>query len=209
MHGRAMRRAADGADVAVELECKVAVASHDKLAEKLRAGGGEYLGSVIETNQLFDNPQQALLARGCGLRVRSVRVVNGYAEGVPATMTFKGPTQASAFKRREEIELPIGDANAMTRLLSELDFFPWLTFEKRRSTWRLPPTGNTTASCTIELDELPQLGCFVEIEGPTEEAIRQVADKIGIDTHNSISRSYAALVAEHLGAATRPIELRF
>lgn len=195
--------------MAVELECKVAVASHHGLAEKLRAAGAEYLGRVLEVNRLFDNAEQALLHRGCGLRVRSVRILDGHANGAAATLTFKGPVQTSTFKQREEVELPIGDADAMALLLTELGYVAWLTFEKRRETWRYCP-GDPNTSCTVVLDELPELGCFVEIEGPTQACIERVAALLELDAGGSITRSYAALIAERqVTAHAGPMTLRF
>ena len=45
------------------------------------------------------------------------------------------------------------------------------------------------------LDELPLLGCFVEIEGPGEEKIAAAAEKLKLAQSEHINDSYALMVA--------------
>lgn len=205
--------------MAIELECKIAVPSHLGLADRLLAAGAMRVGLVLETNRLFDNDQKTLLAAGCGLRVRDVQVLDGDDSLKTATLTFKGRVTAGPFKRREEIELPIGDAASMAQLLQALGYRPWIAFEKRRESWRLsssispsagvrPPRAPSADECKIELDELPMLGCFVEVEGPTDAAIRGALAVLKLDPADSILRGYPALIAERLGEH-QPIKLGF
>jgi adenylate cyclase class IV len=58
-----------------------------------------------------------------------------------------------------------------------------------RRLWRL-------GRCEIALDELPELGYFVEIEGPEEEEIARVQERLGLSDRPHIARSYAHLIAE-------------
>lgn len=199
----------------VELESKIAVDSHDAVREKLRAAGAVPEGRVVETNRLFDNAERALFRAGCGLRVRTAVQVDALwhpmqAKVSPAdsrchtsTFTFKGPQQESGFKRREEIELAIENPEGMTALLAGLGYTPWLVYEKRRESW-------TLGACTIELDEIPRLGCFVECEGPDEAAIQAALATLGLGGEPNIVHSYPGLIAKHLGeSAPRPLTLRF
>ncbi len=187
----------------LELESKIAVPSHNPLREKLRAAGAKPHGRVLETNRLFDNAEQALFRAACGLRVRSATRIDGDEPPPAATFTFKGRQQASTFKRREEIELAIESADGMTRLLEALGYTPWLLYEKRRETWSLGP-------CQIELDELPQLGRFIEVEGPDDAAIHAALATIGLANEPHIATSYPAMIAKHLGdSAPRPLMLTF
>lgn len=197
--------------MSIELECKLAVANHESVREKLRAAGAVRLGCVLETNRLFDDDQKRLLASDCGLRVRDVTVLDGDSSLRRATFTFKGPVARGAFKRREEIELSIGSADAMALMLEALGYTSWITFQKRRESWVLPGTSavdSQPAECRIDLDELPRLGFFVEVEGPNEPAIRSAVQSIGLDPARSILRGYPAMIAEHAGE-TRPIHLAF
>lgn len=185
----------------IELECKVRVDSHEAVRDAVKAAGGAYIGRVLETNRLFDDVRGALRESGRGLRVRAVKILDG--KGPHATLTYKGPRIEGAFKQREEIELAVSDAAAMAKVLGVLGYGEQVVFEKRRESWALDP-------CRIELDEVPLLGAFVEVEGPDESAIRSVLAAIGLADAPPIHESYVELVASLLGGdAARPLLLTF
>lgn len=212
--------------MAHELECKIAVDAHEPLIDRLRAAGAKRIGRVREINRLLDTAEQTFFQRGCGLRVRSVEVLEG--DGPGSTLTFKGPVLDSAFKRREEVEiaLPQGrgaeglsgrgaegakgggecqsddSAAGMLRLLAALGYESWLTFEKVRESWRLD-------ACAIELDTVPLIGRFVEIEAPDESAIRRALDLLGLEPAGSIKTSYAGLLAKRMEGKPPPWVVRF
>ncbi|MBN2560084.1 MAG: class IV adenylate cyclase [Phycisphaerae bacterium] len=187
--------------MAIELECTVRVESLEAIREQLLAAGAKYIGRVLEDNRLFDRSDGALRAGDCGLRVRSVRVMEGPDQA--STLTYKGPRTDSAFKSRDEIEVEIGDTAAMAGILRALGYSESVVYEKRRESWML-------GACRIELDELPELGVFAEVEGPTEAAIRGVLETLGLVRSEDLEQSYAAMVAKHgETSGSRPIMLRF
>jgi len=171
--------------MAVELECKVRVESHEVIRERLRGAGATYVGRVCETNRLFDDRDGSLLAADSGLRVRSIRVLDG--QGPSASLTYKGPRQAGDLKRREETESAVSDAEAVAAILGELGFGERVLFEKRRESWRL-------AACQVELDELPALGLFVEVEGPTAAVVKAAIAQLGLADEPLIVESYIGLL---------------
>jgi adenylate cyclase class 2 len=184
-----------------ELESKIRVADHESVRARLRETGAEYISRVLETNRLFDDQKWTLLKSGCGLRVRECLPLEG--PGPSATLTYKGPVRESEFKQRSEIEFPIASAGAMIEILHKLGFFERIIFEKKRESWRLDP-------CKVELDEVPTLGRFVEVEGPDPKTIKRIVGQLGLDATASIRKSYVALLAD--GASTsspRPLEFRF
>ena len=76
-----------------------------------------------------------------------------------------------------------------------------LSFEKRRHTWRL-------SGCSIELDELPHLGVYVEIEGPDEATVMKVRATLALDKSPIIKTSYIAMLMSWLqekGSAERSV----
>jgi predicted adenylyl cyclase CyaB len=81
------------------------------------------------------------------------------------------------------------DADSMRRLLSELGYEEMLVVEKKRRLWRLD-------RCEVALDDLPLLGCFVEIEGPDEKEIADVQERLGLLDLPHIAKSYAHLIKE-------------
>ncbi len=185
----------------IEIEAKFPVGDLEQVRGRLRSAGATYVGRVLECNRFFDRADTGLRAAGCGLRVRSVRVLDGPA--VAATVTFKGPVKAGAFKTRRECELAVSDAERAAELLKLLGFDETILFEKRRESWRL-------GGCMIELDELPFIGAFVEIEGPSEGAIREVQERLALGGTACERASYLALIVRHCeqaGAVRRELRL--
>jgi adenylate cyclase class 2 len=172
-----------------ELEAKMQVPDHQPIRARLRANGATRLRACMELNTFFDTPQRTLLAQDKGLRVRET--CDFETGGERHVVTYKGPQQDGALKNREEIEFVADDGEQASLLLQRLGYAPTLSFEKRRETWRLE-------DCTVELDELPRLGCFVEIEGPDEEAVLAAREVLELDDRPLIKRSYIAIVAELL-----------
>jgi adenylate cyclase class IV len=75
-------------------------------------------------------------------------------------------------------------------LLPRLGYDVVLTFEKRRESWNLD-------RCKVEVDCLPELGNFVEIECPTQAEVLRIQEKLGL-SHAGIVQTYPDLVAHHL-----------
>ena len=169
----------------LEIEAKVKVESHEPVQARLRALGGVFFSRVRETNRILDDPSQSLRRRGAGLRVRDIEVLAGSSGG--PSITYKGPIQPGAMKIRPELDVAVTDAGVASAILEALGYRPFLTFEKDRESWEW-------GGCRIELDEIPLLGKFVEIEGPDEASIHNVRCQIGLESHPLIKDSYAKLL---------------
>lgn len=184
-----------------EIEAKVKVADHEPIRARLSACGATCRGQVLEVNRILDNAERTLLSGDRGLRIRERRDAQGTLTG--AVLTYKGPKEPGPLKRREEIEVEIDDPAAAGALLAALGFRESVGFEKRRETW-------TYGDCLIELDEVPYLGCFVEIEGPDEEAIRRALETLNMGREPLIHASYIALLVQHCERNGLPVErIRF
>lgn len=171
-----------------ELEAKVKVDRHHPYRQRLESAGAKPIGAHLETNTFFDTEDRSLLASDKGLRLRVSRDPDGETER--AVVTYKGPRQPSVFKSREESETSVGDADTFARILTSLGFKQRLSFEKKRESW-------TLGECKIELDELPHLGCYVEVEGPDEATIRAAQKTLGLDGP-LVRESYAGMLTTWL-----------
>ncbi|HEV2294645.1 MAG TPA: class IV adenylate cyclase [Tepidisphaeraceae bacterium] len=172
-----------------ELEAKMQVPDHEPLRRQLQAAGATRLGACMELNTFFDTPDRTLVAQDKGLRIR---LTCDFATGDERhVVTYKGPQRAGTLKHREELEFTADDGEQAALLLQRLGYGPTLSFEKRRETWRLD-------DCLVELDELPQLGCFVEIEGPDEEAVLSVRETLELADRPLVKETYIAMVDELL-----------
>jgi adenylate cyclase class 2 len=182
----------------VEIEAKVRVADFTTLRRRLRELGAKSLGKNREINRFYDTPNHALRRKDSGVRIRTSVHSD---KGVSHVVTFKGPRQASKYKLREELEFTTDDPDATAAVFERLGYQFELSFEKRRESWQL-------GRCKIELDELPQLGKFLEVEGPSERVIGPVLAKLGLQDQPSLTRGYASMVSHHLAAAKKK-ELKF
>ena len=187
-----------------EIEVKLAVGSHHAVAKAVRAAGGVFLGSFLQTDRFFDWPDRSLRLSDCGLRVRTVRRLRGPA-GRPRVrhlVTFKGPRLArKGIKIRPEHETGIDDPEVLIDILQALGLRPMLTIQKRRSRYRL-------GRCQVELDELPALGRFVEVEGKSERAVLSLCRRLGL-RGEGITRSYVAMIDAHYGGLPDGAEVTF
>lgn len=172
--------------MSTETEAKMKVEDLDAVRERLRALQARRKGIRFEVNAFFDTPDGSLRSRDQGLRLRSMTGEDGTPSCV---ITFKGPARASQVKSREEIEFGISSFDDAAALLGRLGYLPTLGFEKRRETWDLD-------GCLVELDELPHLGTFIEIEGEDESAVLGVRDKLALADHPLISRGYIRMIDE-------------
>ena len=171
--------------MSVEIEAKIKVEKHDTVRARLHELGAQRIGRVREMNRILDDAQRTLRRSGAGLRVREVEVLDGISRG--SSLTYKGPVQAAELKIRPEIEIGVGDPGGTLAIFAALGYKPFIAFEKIRESW-------TLGDCEVELDELPLLGRFVEIEGPDEQAVTRARSdlKLGETTH--ISQSYVRML---------------
>ena len=161
--------------MAREIEAKYRVGSLAPLRRALGRLGGRWLFSAVQTDRYLDTPGRDLLAGDRGVRLRTLSRVR-CGEGAcdrRALLTYKGPRSAGAVKSRAEHQMYVDDPAVLVQLLGALGLSSTLTIQKRRSSFRL-------GRCLVELDELPLIGRFVEIEGPSAGAVRAVAKKLGL-----------------------------
>src|SRR4051794_33837642 len=138
--------------MALEIEAKMRVDDFAPVRDALAKAGARRAGEVVEENIFFDTRDHALRAGGNGLRLRRNRDTSTGEDRY--VITFKGPVAAGELKVREEIEVTVDDRQNAIDLLERLGYQMQLSFEKRRETWKLE-------GCTVELDELAQIGRFV------------------------------------------------
>jgi len=113
-------------------------------------------------------------------------------EGDKVTLTFKrrADQAASSIDSVKELEVEVSDFDKTVELFSEAGW-RYKTFqESRRETWKL-------GDVEIVIDEWPWLEPYIEIEGESEEAIKEVAAKLGLDWSNVIFGHIDALYARY------------
>jgi len=77
----------------------------------------------------------------------------------------------------------------MVKILEGLGLEAVLTVVKNRRMWELD-------GCDVCLDSVAQLGCFVEVEGEREAAIKNVLTRLGLADRPHTGEGYAAMMAK-------------
>ena len=178
--------------MAVEIEAKMKVADLALVKQRLITCGATLIGEFLERNTFFDTEDRSLLAADEGLRLRQNHDLNT-GKSV-CIMTFKGPRQHGQLKSREETETTVGSFTDASGLIERMGYTKVLSFEKRRDSWSL-------GGCEVELDNLPRLGTFVEIEGPKDEVVLRVRELLQLTDRPLVRASYIAMLMTHLQEA--------
>lgn len=171
--------------MATETEAKIKVPDLAPVAARLRSLGAVDKGGVLERNWVLDRDDDELMRAGTLLRVRNVG-------GPGGVLTVKRKTVDGPFKTREEVECAVDSSGVLLQQLEMIGYRVKWIYEKRRATW-------LWRNCVLALDECPEIGCFVEIEGEADN-IRRAAADIGLDLDKHCNDNYLGLWQKHLAA---------
>ena len=165
-----------------EIEIKFPVREISTITEKLSMLGFRIdVGRHYEENYLFDDASGNLKIAGKLLRVRNTPSNK--------TVTFKGPISAdSKLKHRDEIECRIESAETMIRILEEVGFRVRGGYSKYRTVF-------DDGKFNVSLDET-EAGNYLEVEGPSDEEITRLGEKLGYSEQDFVRRTYAELIGD-------------
>ncbi|MHC4292419.1 MAG: class IV adenylate cyclase [Planctomycetota bacterium] len=170
-----------------EIEAKIRVSSLEPIACKLKELAAEFLRHIQQVDTYFMDAAGQLRKNDCALRLRRQTIDNEQS----TLITFKGARSDSKFKARAEYETNVGNAETAEKIFESLGYHKAIVVEKIRKMWSLD-------GCEVCLDELPRLGCFVEVEGPDEATITGVLEKLNLHNEPHITESYASMMAHTL-----------
>jgi predicted adenylyl cyclase CyaB len=169
-----------------EIELKFPLGDLEEIKKKLREAGFSSQGPIFEFNVVFDTPARTLSSNGCLLRLRRDSKVK---------LTYKEPpaeksSLSSRFKVKSESELELGDFETMRFILHRLGFTEERIYEKYREHF----TRGDGASA--ELDHLPHLGYYLELEDIPEK-IEALAAELDLDPARGLRQNYFQLYKEY------------
>jgi len=165
-----LERSASSESLHVEVESKYrVVCSVGVLLEKLFELGAVFEGEVEVEDHYFTHPCRDFRETDEALRLRIERG-SGSAK---CTLSYKGPREnrSGVVKKRVEVEVEVGDPEALKSMLLRLGFSTVAVVYKKRLLYRV-------GGCTLCLDFLPGIGYYVEVEG-SEEAVVNLSSKLG------------------------------
>jgi adenylate cyclase class 2 len=182
-----------------EVEQKYRVRQMVALRTRLEAMGAEFHPGKDQVDRYFAHPSRDFAATDEAFRLRRDGTVN--------RITYKGPRLDTATKTRREIELslPVGQdyLEEFSQLLRALGFQSVTEVKKHRTScdiaWR-------ERVVEVSLDEVTDVGSFVELElvsdeGQIEEA-QQIIGSLAaeLDLDETVRRSYLELLLESRAA---------
>jgi len=174
-----------------ETEVKLYMPDLNSVALRIkRAGGKLSKPRVFERNVRYDNLERTLIRAGIVVRLR---------KDDSAWLTYKSPgvVRAGGIRSRFEAEVEVSDFDTMETILGQLGYYPYMVYEKYRTTYSL---ATATLRAEVVLDEMPY-GNFVEIEAEPR-MIEKVIAELGLSNAPRYSASYTALfdyVCSNLG----------
>jgi adenylate cyclase class 2 len=172
-----------------ETEIKLAVKDARSARRLLRQAGFVVAKPrVFESNTVFDTPDLRLRTSSCLLRIRE-------AGGI-VTVTYKGVPMAGKHKSREELEVKVDNAAAMTTIAERLGYRRVFRYEKYRTEFHQPRRAGVAM-----LDETP-VGVYLELEG-TPHWIDLSARRLGFRESDYLTASYGRLYADWCAAKGR------
>jgi adenylate cyclase class 2 len=133
----------------------------------------------LETNVLLDNPKDPLGEQGKLIRIRRV--------GRHALLTYKGPSKSSRYKKRQELEVHVSDADVTEEIFKRIGYQPVFRYEKFRTEF----VESSGQAGKVLLDETP-VGNFLELEG-APRWIGRTARRLGFSEADYITGSYGYL----------------
>ncbi len=173
----------------IEIEAKLKVDSLTPVEDRLRRCGAEFVAEQHQRDVYYDDPLRALTGTDRWFRVRYQQV----GDHQDVVLTYKGPLQKDDFKKRQEIEVPVGDGDALAQILDALGYRQVIVVEKIRRAWK-------QGGCLVGLDDVAELGTFVEIEGPDDLAIVAVQKSLSLEGLPHVLRGYASMLAAQRGS---------
>lgn len=162
----------------VEMEVKFLVSNLTAVEARLKSLGAKLVTPrEFESNLRFDYPDGTLTSSQRVLRLR---------QDHRARLTFKGPQSAEAESNvRVEIETVVDKFDRTRRLLEAVGLVVSSLYEKWRTTYQYQ-------GIEAVLDELP-FGSFIELEGTSEVALKELTSTLGLDWARRVRPSYLAL----------------
>jgi adenylate cyclase, class 2 len=184
-----------------EVERKFWVVDIPQSLDRLQRLGVEMPPGKDEIDKYVNHPARDFMTTDEVLRIRTVEEKN--------FITYKGARIDSTTKTRRELELPLPDGPYLRdfeQLLNVLGFQPIMTIHKFR---RKAELRWEDYDVEISLDEIDQLGSFIELETTSDlehlerakSALASLADALQLDRQEH--RSYLELMLHQLGPNRR------
>lgn len=174
----------------VEIEARFLNVDVPALLGRLHDLGADDLGEDLLRETIFYDKELTWQASGRVL----VRIREG-KNGVAVSYKNAATDTASG---TEEIEFAVDDAIAAEGLLIKIGLVAFRRQEKKRHSFLLK-------GVRVDIDTWPGVPPYVEIEGPSEAAIREATAALGLDWPQAIFGNAGLTIETHYGIPVRQL----
>lgn len=165
-----------------EIEAKFPNIDADALRLMLKEKGAELEHpEVLMRRKTFDDPNRRLKKVGGWIRVRD--------EGNKVTLSYKQLNDRTLHGTKE-ITVVVDDFDKTCSFLEAIGMVAKSYQETKREKWNYK-------GVEVTIDTWPWVPMFVELEGPTEEVVREVAAGLGFDWINAMHGSVEPIYQMH------------
>jgi len=168
-----------------EIEAKFLNVDHDEIRAKLKELGAECLVPMrMVRRMVFDYPDRRLKKDGAWVRVReeldgTIEMMLKKVASDELGQTFEQPVKVTSYEAAKAFVLSLGLETKAEE-------------ESKRELWQLGDT-------EIMLDQWPWVNPYIEIEAPTEDAVKNLADKLGFAWLNAKFGSIVPVYTDKYG----------
>lgn len=156
-------------DMNTEYEVKFCNVNIEEIQNKIKSLGGSLESPMrLMRRVVIDTPE--LKEKDAFLRVRD--------QGDKITLTYK-QFQGSGVDGAKELEVTVSDFQTMVDILKAMSLNYKSFQESKRETWVLE-------DAEIVIDEWPWLNPYIEIEGKSEEHVKEIAGKLGFSWDDAV-----------------------
>ena len=147
-----------------EIEAKILEVDGKQLEARLRKLGAKKVGKRSVNSLFFDFPNNSLKKKKAVLRLR--------LDGKKSFLTLKRKRGKSKLKELDEFQVEVSDFKETKKILSLAGLVEKRAIKKTRTTFKL-------GRASIEIDKLPGIPLFAEIEAPSAKQVVATAKKLG------------------------------
>lgn len=154
----------------LEIEARFLEVDVPTIHEKLRLVNAEDQGEKFLEETIFYDKDLTWRGVGKYARLRSIDGVH--------TFTYKH-IKADSIDGAEEIEFAVNSPEAVKDFLDKVGLAPFRTQQKKRHSYLLD-------NVTVDIDQWPLIPAYVELEGGSEESIKNVAEKLDFNWKDAV-----------------------
>jgi len=123
-------------------------------------------------------------------------------EGDVITMSAKYSAKNNSITSQKEAQIVVNNFEDATQVLESFGLVPTDYQENRRETWQLAD------GTLVELEEWPDLPAYLEIEGPSVEALQAVAAQLDLDWDKHLTVPTDGLYMTHHGLSNDEVRTK-